>query len=116
MLGKFPSFTEPLEGFHGLQRGVQTSAFIVKLRMEILHDLRVSSLVHRHRYQLEVGHRSMAIAASSEENASRVTVVEKAEQSSVQDPQPRCPGARQRPYLQHVTLFLHFLLHPPHPP
>lgn len=39
--GKFPSFTEPSEGFHGLKFGEVFGplAFLVKLRMEILRDL-----------------------------------------------------------------------------
>jgi len=39
--GKFPSFTEPSEGFHGLRfsEAFGPSAFVVKLRMEILRDM-----------------------------------------------------------------------------
>lgn len=39
--GKFPSFTEPSEGFHGLKfsEAFGPLAFVVKLRMEILRDL-----------------------------------------------------------------------------
>lgn len=39
--GKFPSFTEPSEGFHGLKfsEAFGPLAFVIKLRMEILRDL-----------------------------------------------------------------------------
>ena len=39
--GKFPSFTEPSEGFHGLKFSEEFGAlaFVVKLRMEILRDM-----------------------------------------------------------------------------
>jgi len=39
--GKFPSFTEPSEGFHGLKFSETFGplAFAVKLRMEVLRDL-----------------------------------------------------------------------------
>ena len=39
--GKFPSFTEPSEGFHGLRfsEAFGPLAFVIKLRMEILRDL-----------------------------------------------------------------------------
>jgi len=39
--GKFPSFTEPSEGFHGLKfsEAFGPLAFVVKLRMEILRDM-----------------------------------------------------------------------------
>ena len=39
--GRFPSFTEPSEGFHGLKFSETFGplAFVVKLRMEILRDL-----------------------------------------------------------------------------
>lgn len=39
--GKFPSFTEPSEGFHGLKFGEAFGplAFVVKMRMEILRDV-----------------------------------------------------------------------------
>jgi len=40
-MGKFPSFTEPSDGFHGLKfsEAFGPLAFVVKLRMEILRDL-----------------------------------------------------------------------------
>ena len=39
--GKFPSFTEPSEGYHGLifSQSFGAAAFAVKLRVEILRDL-----------------------------------------------------------------------------
>ncbi|KAI5121541.1 hypothetical protein M0805_002600 [Coniferiporia weirii] len=39
--GRFPSFTEPSEGYHGLvfSTAFGTSAFVVKLRVEILRDI-----------------------------------------------------------------------------
>jgi O-acetylhomoserine/O-acetylserine sulfhydrylase len=40
-LGKFPSFTEPSEGYHGLKFSETFGplAFAVKLRIEVLRDL-----------------------------------------------------------------------------
>ena len=39
--GRFPDFTEPSEGYHGLRfaETFGTAAFIVKLRVEVLRDL-----------------------------------------------------------------------------
>ena len=39
--GKFPSFTEPSEGYHGLKfwDTFRAAAFAVKLRVEVLRDL-----------------------------------------------------------------------------
>lgn len=39
--GKFPSFTEPHEGFHGIRFAEQfgSSVFAVKVRLDVLRDL-----------------------------------------------------------------------------